>query len=84
MDRNEVLQKLKTYIATELLNDPNYQIGDHDPLITGGTIDSFALARIGVFIEDEFGIFVPDDDLTIDNMDTVAQMTDIVYKMMNA
>ena len=36
----------------------------------------FAMAQVGVFIETEFDLYIPDPDLTVDNMDTVAQITD--------
>jgi acyl carrier protein len=69
-----ILNKLRAFICTQFLNDPNYPLGDQEALITGGLIDSFSLAQIGVFIENEFGIYIPDTDLTVDNMDTLSQI----------
>jgi acyl carrier protein len=78
MDKNEVKTKLREFIVKELLRNPGYELGDDEPLITGGMMDSFSLAQIGVFAETAFGVYIPDTDLTVDNMDTLAQMVDRV------
>jgi acyl carrier protein len=75
MNQNEIKEKLREYIRQELLNRPTYPLDDDEALVTGGLIDSFSLARVGVFIEDAFGVYIPDTDLSVDNMDTVNQMT---------
>lgn len=74
MSENEIKIKLRQFITKELLGRASYPLQDNEPLITGGLIDSFSLAHIGVFIEDEFGVYIPDPDLTVANMDTLNQM----------
>lgn len=74
MHQTDIREPLRTFIRRELLGRPDYRLEDDEPLITGGLIDSFALAQIGVFIEDAFGIYIPDTDLTVANMDTLEQM----------
>jgi acyl carrier protein len=74
VDIAEVKNKLKTFIADELLNRAEYPIGDDEPLVSGGWIDSFSLAQIGVYVEDAFDIYIPDPDLTVAKMDTLNQM----------
>jgi acyl carrier protein len=80
MDRNQVMTILKAYICTELLNNADYPIKDDQPLITGGLMDSFSLAQVGVFVEDAFGIYIPDTDLTVKNMDTLNLMANEVVE----
>lgn len=76
MDKNIVIEKLSTFIKSELLQNPEYDLRDDEELFSTGTIDSFAIAQIGVFVETEFDLYIPDSDLTIETMDTVAQMAD--------
>lgn len=66
--------ELRAFICDELLGRADYPLADDEPMISGGLIDSFSLAQIGVFIEDAFGIYLPDTDLTVDKMDTLNQM----------
>ena len=37
-------------------------------------MDSFSLAEFGVFVEQEFNVYIPDADLTVEKMDTLDQM----------
>jgi len=76
MDRNEVKTKLREFIVKELLRNPGYDLADDEALITGGMMDSFSLAQVGVFAETAFNVYIPDTDLTVANMDTLAQMVD--------
>lgn len=74
MDPQDVKLKLRQFICEELVRNPAYPLGDDEPMISGGLIDSFSLAYISVFIENEFEVFIPDNELTVANMDTLNQM----------
>jgi len=76
MDPNEVRNSLRAFVLKELLNNPSYPIEDDEPLITSGLVDSLSLALIGVFAEESFGVYIPDTDLTAENLDTLNQMVD--------
>ncbi len=78
MDKATIREKLKTFICTELLKNPDYPLKDDEALFSSGAIDSFAMAQVGVFIETEFNLYVPDPDLTVENMDTLEKMVDRV------
>lgn len=74
MDEKTVHDKLRTFILKDLIRDPQYDLSDDEGIITEGMIDSFSLAQIGVFAEQEFGVYIPDPDLTVAKMDTLKQM----------
>ena len=80
MDPIEIKARLREFICIELLDRPEYPLDDNEPLITGGLIDSFSLARIGAFAEQAFQADVADADLTADNMDTVEAMLRTILK----
>ena len=71
LDPATVRSKLRAFICGELLRNPSYPLEDDEPLMTGGLIDSFCVAYLGVFIENEFQVYIPNVDLTVDNMDTL-------------
>lgn len=71
MDPAEIKRRLREFICTELMRHPSYPLGDDEPLMSGGLIDSFCVAHIGVFIENAFGVYIPDPDLTVEQMDTL-------------
>lgn len=74
MDEQKIREKLRTFIITELIRDDSYRLADAEGIITGGLMDSFALAEFGVFVEEEFDLYIPDSDLTVEKMDTLNQM----------
>ena len=80
MDAQEMRDRLRDFVRTELLREPDYPLAADEPLITGGLIDSFSLAQIGVFVEDAFGVYLPDTDLTVANMDTIERMMTCIRK----
>jgi acyl carrier protein len=80
MDEIQIKEKLKKFICTEIINDPTYQLKDDEALITSGLMDSFSLAQVGVFAEIEFNVYIPDPELTVDNMNTINDMSARIMK----
>jgi len=70
----DVRERLRRFILLDLMRDPQYPLADDEPLVTGGVLDSFAIAQIAVFAEHEFQVYIPDSDMTPDSMDTLEQM----------
>jgi acyl carrier protein len=84
MDRNEVLSKVREFTLRELLKNPSYSLREDEPLFSSGLIDSFAMAQVGVFIEVTFNLYIPDPDLTVENMDTIGQITDRILQELDS
>ena len=82
MNEQTIREKIRTFIVTELIRDDSYNLKNDEGIITGGLMDSFALAEFGVFIEDEYDIYIPDSDLTVENLDTLDQMVARVMRDM--
>lgn len=80
MNRAEVQTRLRNYILKDLIRNPSYPLAEDEALITGGLLDSLDMARLAVFVEATFGVYLPDSDLTVAAMDTLAQMADQVLK----
>ena len=74
MDEAQVRATLRAFITRELIRDESYDLADDEPIISDGLIDSFALAEFGVFVEQEYDVYIPDADLTVAKMDTLDQM----------
>ena len=84
MDEATIREKIRQYIAVELIRDANYQIDDDEGIITGGLMDSFSLAELAVYCEEEFDVYIPDPDLTVEKMDTLNQIIARVMRDMDA
>ena len=74
MDEQTVREKLHAFICKELIRDADYPLTNGEGIITGGLMDSFSLAEFAVYVEKEFGVYIPDSDLTVAKMNTLDQM----------
>jgi acyl carrier protein len=80
LTREHVIERLRWFIRHKIVKQPDLSLDEDEPIITGGIMDSMALAYLGVFIEQEFGVLIPDTELTTEAMDTLAQMADRVLR----
>lgn len=79
-DEKTIREKLRAFITRDLIRDPGYNLTDTEGIVTGGLMDSFSLAEFAVYVEKEFGVYIPDSDLTVAKMDTLNQMVARVLK----
>ncbi|MDX2160369.1 MAG: acyl carrier protein [bacterium] len=83
MNEQEIREKLRRFITKELIRDEKYALADDEGIITNGLMDSFALAELGVYVESEFDVYIPDPDLTVAKMNTLDQMVARVLRGLN-
>jgi len=62
---------------------PGYTIGPADRLEQAG-VDSMALLKVLLFVEREFGFWIPDEDLVPDNVATVTALAGYVVRRRSA
>ena len=79
-DEKTIREKLRAFITCDLIRDPGYDLTDTEGIVTGGLMDSFSLAEFAVYVEKEFGVYIPDSELTVAKMDTLNQMVARVLK----
>ena len=65
--------ELRRFIQVELLNGRS--LGDSEDILVNGLVDSMGVMRLVAYIEQQFGLKVPPDDLTIENFRTIEVLT---------
>lgn len=71
--------KIITYIETELLSgQENVNLTADEDLLTTGLIDSLGIMRLIAYLEEEFKITIPAEDMTIEYFMTVDDMSNYV------
>ncbi len=73
-------EKLIAFIKSEYLSDSGMEITPDTKLISTGLIDSFSLVSLQVYIEKQFGKRIPAPKFTVDNMNSVKQIVEIINK----
>lgn len=74
MSNADIRTALKGYLTRDILHDPDYPLGEDEPLISSGLIDSFSLVDIALWVESTYGVHIDDTELTADNFDTVGEL----------
>lgn len=70
--------KLADYIQRELSKDRRRPLDSDTPLISSGLVDSLSLIQVLAFIEDEFGVVIPDEAATAASMDTIRLIDQLI------
>jgi acyl carrier protein len=70
----ELNERIKHFIATEMVGQAQLQIGDDEDLLLSGLVDSLGVVRLIAFLEDETGVSIPPGEITIENFGTVSAM----------
>lgn len=66
------------YVKEEYLEDEDEEINYDSPLISGGIVDSFSLVSLKRFLENKYGISIPDEQATPETFDSVAKIATLV------
>ncbi|HHH29801.1 MAG TPA: acyl carrier protein [Polyangiaceae bacterium] len=76
IDRDTVLSALHDHVVQEILflDEP---LAKDDDLFDAG-FDSMSLARVLVFVEERFGVSIPDEAVVVDEVSTLETMTTFV------
>jgi acyl carrier protein len=76
--KTEIIEKVRTYLQNEVLQQPDREIKADEALISSGLIDSFSLVDVALFVEDEFGVTIDDTELNAETFDTLDALADLV------
>ena len=63
--------RLKRYVSEQLLSDRGLAILDDDDLLDSG-IDSVGMMSLVLFIEEEWQVAVPPEDVVLENFQSIA------------
>lgn len=76
-DLNTVTNQLKEHIEGEILLRRTPLAPDEDLFAAG--FDSMSLSRVLVFVEERFGLAIPDQDVVLDEVSTIETMARFVH-----
>ena len=74
MTEKEIKQRLHKYIVKETMSESNH-IMDDTLIFEEGIFDSIGLLLLIEFIKDEFNVTTNDDELLVDNFESINSIT---------
>ena len=72
----EYEQAVKSFIIGNFLFGDDFGIKDTTSFIENGIIDSTGVLELVAFLEDTFGIFVEDEELIPENLDSIDKVVE--------
>ncbi len=78
MTADSTAERIRHFILNQFPLARQRDIGDEDPLLRTGIIDSLGILEVVVFIESEFGITIADEDLVPEGFESIATMARFV------
>jgi acyl carrier protein len=75
---DQIISSLESFIATQILKQPNRRISPQEALISSGVIDSFSLMDLALFVEDTFGVRIEDTELNANTFDNLTQLAALI------
>lgn len=74
-----VTERVREFIVKELMHEKSQgAVGDHDSLLERGILDSLGLVKLLAFLEQEFRIVLPDEEVVPDHFETISSIVALV------
>ena len=81
MQRSDVVEQLKHYIAESVLDGKDVGLTETTPLLEWGVINSFEIVRLLGFIRKQFHVEIPHEKLVADHFANLAVLSDLVLEL---
>jgi acyl carrier protein len=65
---------LRDFIKREILHGRQVPLEEDQDLLNAGIIDSLGILRMVAFMEEQFGVKVPDEDVVFENFQNIRVM----------
>lgn len=79
MQKDEIIQKLKGYLINDVLENEDTNLTIDTPLLEWGIINSFEMVRLLSYIQSEFGLDIPPDEMIADHFKDIATIANLIW-----
>lgn len=76
----DALASLETFFARHVPQAAPGVLDAQTPLLSSGLLDSLAVLQLSVFLSEEFGFELEDEDFTLENFETVGTLLALVAR----
>ena len=77
MDRKPMITE---YIKKEIVRNEKASISEDEDLLSSGVLDSLDILQLVAYIQDTFGIEVPDKDVVYENFHSINSLNDYLMQ----
>jgi acyl carrier protein len=69
-------EDIRDYVCSDLLLNEDLKIEDDENLLLNGVLDSLALMRLIMHLEDTYDVEIPPAEITLENFASLTAMTE--------
>ncbi|MDD9940565.1 MAG: acyl carrier protein [Myxococcales bacterium] len=73
----EVISRIRKYVANEVLDGKDMGLDENTPLLEWGVLNSLEIEVMIAFLEREFGVRVPPEQVTAENFRNIAAIAQL-------
>lgn len=84
MDPSDVERHLRDYIVNVRLGGDGSSLEPTSPLLAWGVLDSLSVVDLVTFIEEQFHVTVPADEVTAQNLENLEAIRALVLRRIDA
>jgi acyl carrier protein len=81
MEQQIISERIKKFLGQQFPATKN--VGNEEPLLKNGLIDSLGILEVVTFLEKEFGFTVTDEELLPENFESVHSLSNFVQQKTN-
>ena len=81
MEEEMISERIRAFLAQQF--PATKKVGNEDPLLKNGLIDSLGILEVVTFLEKEFGIVVSDEELLPENFGSIHSLSSFVQQKTN-
>ncbi|MDJ0591387.1 MAG: alpha/beta fold hydrolase [Pleurocapsa sp. MO_226.B13] len=76
-----IIDDLATFLSQEILEDEEISLESSTPLLQLGIIDSLTMVSLLSFIETKFGVMVPNEAVTPENLESLTNIAQLISQL---
>lgn len=77
----QIVDRTRAWVRENFLYaHPHGTLGDEDPMLGNGVIDSVGVIELVGFLQEAFGLDIPDEDITERNLGSLSAVGRYVYR----
>lgn len=80
MSPSSVVEGLKSYVSSEILDGEDIGLEASTPLIEWGIVNSMEIARLVAFIQDRWGVAIPGDMITLEHFKDLYSISRLIVE----
>tara|TARA_Y100000590_G_C15129647_1_gene791966 strand:- start:18 stop:281 length:264 start_codon:yes stop_codon:yes gene_type:complete len=83
-DRSLIAKAIVDYVAENFIGGERPDIPLNQSLVEEGIIDSYGIIELIEFLESEFDVAIPDEDITKQNFGSINKVADYLVRIMRS